>query len=147
MIYWCVYNLNIARMPQYHNTTGNLEPHWITSRTRGLLQYRISVHLKLKSHKISVTQNIHFSCQIVLEICAEHGSDTTVLCTKFQNDLTTKQSDICKRVFTRFLSKMHFGRIFYIVTVPIFLKDQLHQHRHKIAIYIPAFLFARYHGF
>ena len=34
---------------------------------------------------------IYFICHIVLRVCTEHGSDTAVLCTKFQNDLTTEQ--------------------------------------------------------
>ena len=33
----------------------------------------------------------HFSCQIIFKICTEHGSDTSMLCAKFQNDLTTWQ--------------------------------------------------------
>ena len=44
-------------------------------------------HLKFKSREISFDQNIHFSCQIVLKFCTEHGSYTAVLCAKFQKTI------------------------------------------------------------
>ena len=43
-------------------------------------------HLKLKFCKISLVHNIHFGCSVFLKLCTEHGSDTAVLCAKFQND-------------------------------------------------------------
>ena len=48
-------------------------------------------HMGLKFQEISFVHNIHFSCQIILKICTEDGSDTAVLCTKFQNDLTNEK--------------------------------------------------------
>ena len=40
---------------------------------------------------MSFIHNIHLSCPIVSKCCTEHGSDTAVLCAKFQNGLTTEQ--------------------------------------------------------
>ena len=34
--------------------------------------------------------NLNFNRPIILKFCTEHGSDTAVLCAKFQNDWTTK---------------------------------------------------------
>ena len=53
--------------------------------------YPSRIHLKLKYHKISFTQNIYLSCWIILKICTEHGSDTAMLCAKFQNDFITEE--------------------------------------------------------
>ena len=65
-----------------------------------LLYYRIyppKTHFKIKSHKILLVHNIHFSCQIILTFCTEHGSVTAMLCAKFQNDLTTEKYIMCKK--------------------------------------------------
>ena len=43
-------------------------------------------HLKPKYSEISPTHNQFLKCSIVLKICTEHGSNTAVLCAKFQND-------------------------------------------------------------
>ena len=48
-------------------------------------------HLKLKYRDLSFIQNPRFSFQIALKLRTGYGSDTAVLCAKFQNDLTTKQ--------------------------------------------------------
>ena len=44
--------------------------------------YPSETHLKPKSHEVSFVQNIHLSCQAVLEMCAEHGSNITVFSAK-----------------------------------------------------------------
>ena len=57
---------------------------------RGLLQYRISLPPKLKSLKNSFAHNLICSCPIILKFCTEQGSDTAMLCAKFQNDGETE---------------------------------------------------------
>ena len=44
--------------------------------------------LKPTSHEILLAHNFFVSCPIFLKFCAEHGSDTAVICTKFQQDWT-----------------------------------------------------------
>ena len=61
-------------------------------------------------------QNIQFSCQIILKICTEHGSETVVLCANFQNGLMSKQLIMGKWYFMGFQFKINFGRIAYIAT-------------------------------
>ena len=46
-------------------------------------------HLKLRFHENPFVHDIHLSCQIILNFCTEHGSDTAMLCAKFQNDFIT----------------------------------------------------------
>ena len=70
-------------------------------------------HLKLKSHEISFVHIISFNCPISLKFCTEHGSDTAVLCAKFQLAWV-----FGKRGFARFEFKMSFGRISYIAPIP-----------------------------
>ena len=70
----------------------------------------------LKSREISLAQNTHVCCQIVLEICIEHGSGTAVLYALFINDLTTEQHVMGKRDFPRFEFKMRFRRTSCIAT-------------------------------
>ena len=77
--------------------------------------YPSETHLKLKSRDISFVHNIRFHCPIGLKFCTEHGSDTAVLCAKFQNDRSTEAWVMDKRDFARFEFKMNFGRISYIV--------------------------------
>ena len=57
----------------------------------GLIQYRVPARnqSKLKSREISFARNALLSNQIILKFYTEHGSDTAVLCAKFENDLTT----------------------------------------------------------
>ena len=46
--------------------------------------------VKHKSVEFSYAHILHFSCQIILKFCTQHGSITAMLCAKFQNDLTTE---------------------------------------------------------
>ena len=76
-----------------------------------LLYYRIyplKNHSKIKSHKILLVHNIHFSCQIILTFCTEHGGVTAMLCAKVQNDLTTEKYIMCKNKFSKFEVKMFY---------------------------------------
>ena len=52
--------------------------------------YASETHHKLKSHDISFVHNSFLSCSIISKFCTEHGSDTAVLWTKFQNDWATE---------------------------------------------------------
>ena len=76
--------------------------------------YPSETHLNPKFREISFAHSIRFSCPIVLTLCTEHGSDTAILCAKFQIDWVIEQKVMGKRDFTRFGFKMHFGRISYI---------------------------------
>ena len=76
--------------------------------------YPSETHLELKSHEISLVHNIRFKCLIDLKFCTGHGSDTAVLCAKFQGDGSTEAFVMGKRDFARFEFKMNFGRISYI---------------------------------
>ena len=66
----------------------------------------------LKSHEILFAHNLFISYLIALKFCTEHGSDTAVLCAKFQNDWTVV---VDERDFARFEFKTSFGRISYIL--------------------------------
>ena len=55
--------------------------------------------LLLKSPPNLFSNNVHMSYRINLKFCTEHGSDTAVLCAKFQNDLTTEQYVMGKQIF------------------------------------------------
>ena len=51
--------------------------------------YPSETYLKLKFREMSFLNNSRFGYPIVVTFCTEHGSDTAVLCAKFQNDWTT----------------------------------------------------------
>ena len=51
--------------------------------------YRLSL-LNSSETQVSFAHNIHFSCQITLKFCTEHGSITAMLCAKFKNDWMTE---------------------------------------------------------
>ena len=34
--------------------------------------------------------NLFLICSVIVNFCTEHGSDTAMLCAKFQNDLTNE---------------------------------------------------------
>ena len=76
------------------------------------------MHLKLKSHENLFIHNTNFLSQIVLKICTGHSRDTTMLCAKLQNNMTSEQNVMDKLVFMTFAFKAHFGQISYIATVP-----------------------------
>ena len=80
---------------------------------------------KLKSGKISFVHNFRFSCPISLKFRTEHGSDTAVLCAKFQNDWLTEACVIGKPDFVRFGFKMCFGRISHIAQGPDFFEAHI----------------------
>ena len=46
------------------------------------------------------------------------GSDTAMLCAKFQNDSIIEMDHMVERVFMKFEFKMNFGQIFYIAQPP-----------------------------
>ena len=50
----------------------------------------LETHRELKYHQILLAHNLFFSCPIILKFWTEHGSDTAMLCTKFQNDWGTE---------------------------------------------------------
>ena len=48
------------------------------------IRYSSEAHFKLRARENLFIQNIHFSYPITLKICPDHGSDTAILCTKFE---------------------------------------------------------------
>ena len=48
-------------------------------------------HLILKSRNFLFVHNTHFSCQISLKFCTEHGGITVILYAKLQNNLETEK--------------------------------------------------------
>ena len=48
--------------------------------------YQPGIHHKPKSREDSVAYNLFISHPIVINFCTGHGSDTVVLCVKFQSD-------------------------------------------------------------
>ena len=70
------------------------------------------------SREISSVHNSRYICPIGLRFCAEHGSDTVVLCAQFQSDRSTEAWVVGKRDFARFELKMNFRRISYIAQGP-----------------------------
>ena len=77
--------------------------------------YPSETHLKLKSREISFVHNIR---PIGLKLCTEHGSDTAVLCAKFQTNRSTGRWVMSNRDVARFESKMNFGWISYVALGP-----------------------------
>ena len=75
-------------------------------------------HHKLKSREISFSDILSFTCPIVVKVCTEHGSDTAVLCAKFQNDLTAPINVMDARDFTRDWICDACGYIYYVTTSP-----------------------------
>ena len=55
------------------------------------------MHLKLRYWENSLANNSLLCCQVIVKLCAEHGSDTAVLCAKFENELTTYQDVMSRR--------------------------------------------------
>ena len=54
------------------------------------IAYLSRIYLKPKYHEISFAHDLFISNPIILKFCTEHGSDTVVLCAKFQSDWTTQ---------------------------------------------------------
>ena len=77
--------------------------------------YPSEAHLKPKSLDIWFYHNLFINYPIVSKFSTEHGSNTAVLCAKFQNDDWITETDVMEeRDFARFEFKMSFGRISYI---------------------------------
>ena len=71
----------------------------------------------LKSLEILSIHNIHFNYPTIFEFCTEHGSDTAVLCAKFEKDWTTNKKVKGNQVFAKFEFKMiSFRHISCILT-------------------------------
>ena len=73
---------------------------------------------KLKSCEISSTHNTHFSCQMVSKFGIEHGSDTDVLCAKFQSDLIMRKKLWANEITWDMSFEKSFQGISYIVRAP-----------------------------
>ena len=58
--------------------------------------------LKRKSHGILFAHNPIISCPIILQFCTEHGSNTAVLCVKFQNHWATDMDALDEQTFMKF---------------------------------------------
>ena len=71
------------------------------------------INLKLTSREISLINNTHFICLIVLIFCTEDGSDTAVLCTKSQNEWTIEKYIRDRRYVCVIWVKMSFGDILH----------------------------------
>ena len=73
---------------------------------------------KLKFREISFVRNTCVICPNALNFCTKHGSDTAMLCAKFQNDwiIDTDVMDECD--FAIFEFKMSFQRISRIAQHP-----------------------------
>ena len=69
--------------------------------------------LKLKSRENSFAHDFFIRYPIVWKFCTGHGSDTAVLCAKFQNDWTTETDVMVERDFARCEFMMGFGRLVY----------------------------------
>ena len=82
------------------------------------IRYLSESHLKLKSREISFVHNLLINYPIALIFCAEHGSDTAMLCVKFRNDCRNVAYVMDGWDYVRFGFKMSFGRISYIAQHP-----------------------------
>ena len=77
--------------------------------------YKLFIFLKRKFREISFAHNSCFRRPVVLKLCAEHGSITTVLFAKNfktigQSDVMDQTDDMGQRNFTRFEFKMRCGQ-------------------------------------
>ena len=53
-----------------------------------------NIEFEPKSYINSCAYNMYSSSQIISQFCTEHGSITVMLCAKFQNDSSTKNTHI-----------------------------------------------------
>ena len=72
--------------------------------------YLSGAHFKPKSCEISFARNLFLGYSIILKFCTEHGSDTAVLCAKFQNDWMNETDVMDEQVFARFEFKISSER-------------------------------------
>ena len=68
---------------------------------------------------VSFAHNLFCICLVVLKFCTEHGSDTAVLCTTFQNDWATETDVMVERDFANFEFTMSFGSNILYHTAPL----------------------------
>ena len=64
------------------------------------IEYPSETHLNPKSREIPFAHILFLSCSIVFKCCTEYGSDTVVLCAKFQNDWTFA-TDVMENEYSR----------------------------------------------
>ena len=84
--------------------------------------YAAKIQLTCKSCEIKLACNISFAWCIILKFCTEHGSNTAMLCAKFENYTSIAKWLIDRHDLERFELKTDFGRIWCIVTSPEFLE-------------------------
>ena len=109
----------VTQLPWMRRDIGN--PMWheenISLRIFGITEIT-ETHSKPKPREISFAHHLFSNQPIVLKLCTEYGSDTAVLCAKFQNDWAAETDAMDERDFARFDFKMSFGRISYITQYP-----------------------------
>ena len=62
-------------------------------------------YLRLKSREMSFVHDFIVSDSIVLKVCTKHGSDSTALVVKFQNDSTLEINFMEEQYFAKFASE------------------------------------------
>ena len=114
-------------------TTGilSIQTNW------GTVQYRLSI-LNSNLTKSCLSKTC-FSFPIILNFFTEHGSDTAMLCAKFQDDWTIDTDVMDEQDFGRFEFKMSFRQLSYVAQHPgrfpnktIYIKQILSQ---KLTMY------------
>ena len=63
------------------------------------MEYPSETHVKSKPREVSFVYNLFRSCLIGVKFRRGHGSDSVVLCAKFQNDRTTETGVINEDYF------------------------------------------------
>ena len=103
--------------------------------------YLSKTHLKPQSCRILFAHNSFLCYPIILKCCTEYGSDTALLCAKFQNDWATDTNATEEWHFTRFEFNVGFGWIPYLVTAPCWCQKHVSNlnsgYRHLHPIYSP----------
>ena len=79
--------------------------------------YPSETYLKLKCREILFDHNIRFNCPIGLKFCTEHGSDTAVLCAKFQSDQSTEAW--VRKCFHVMISQWYKARQLYMARMMV----------------------------
>ena len=73
------------------------------------------IHLRPRSRKILFAHNFFLKSPVVLKICTEHGCDTAMRCTRFQNGLTSDVDDLDQQDFAIFKFWKEFQMNFAIL--------------------------------
>ena len=76
--------------------------------------YKSEMHLKQKLRKTPFAHNVLHRYSIMLKFWTENGSDTAMLCAKFQNDWTIEADFMDEQEFAKFELKTSLGQISYI---------------------------------